>query len=145
MVKFQFYRLIQFQLGIYITRIYFGSTLKQLFIYSLSQHILILQTHSQIEHYFFSYLLTCEVYLIEVIEISRAVGRSENPYRFEQKQFPNRLCVRRASQYNLYLSRNVLRISPFSGVETYTQYGPIKNSRIKNQPSDFGKKIKNQP
>ena len=21
----------------------------------------------------------------------------------------------------------------------YTQYGPIKNSRIKNQPSDFGK------
>ena len=26
--------------------------------------------HSQIEHYFFSYLLTCEVYLIKVIEIS---------------------------------------------------------------------------
>ena len=25
--------------------------------------------HSQIEHYFFSYLLTCEVYLIEVMEI----------------------------------------------------------------------------
>ena len=23
---------------------------------------------------------------------------------------------------------------------SYTQYGPIKNSRIKNQPSDFGKK-----
>ena len=22
----------------------------------------------------------------------------------------------------------------------YTQYGPIKNSRVKNQPSDFGKK-----
>ena len=26
------------------------------------------------------------------------------------------------------------------GKEFYTQYGPIKNSRIKNQPSDFGKK-----
>ena len=26
-------------------------------------------THSRIEHYFFSYLLTCEVYLIEVMEI----------------------------------------------------------------------------
>ena len=26
--------------------------------------------HSRMEHYFFSYLLTCEVYLIEVIEIS---------------------------------------------------------------------------
>ena len=25
--------------------------------------------HSQMEHYFFSYLLTCEVYLIEVLEI----------------------------------------------------------------------------
>jgi len=27
-------------------------------------------THSQIEHYFFSYLLTCKVYLIKVLEIS---------------------------------------------------------------------------
>ena len=27
-------------------------------------------THSKIEHYFFSSLLTCEVYLIKVIEIS---------------------------------------------------------------------------
>ena len=27
-------------------------------------------THSQMEHYFFSYLLTCEVYLIKVLEIS---------------------------------------------------------------------------
>ena len=27
----------------------------------------------------------------------------------------------------------------------YTQYGPIKNGRIKNQGSDFEKKIKNQP
>ena len=26
-------------------------------------------THSQIEHYSFSYLLTCEVYLIEVLKI----------------------------------------------------------------------------
>ena len=26
-------------------------------------------THSQIEHYFFSYLLTCEVHFIEVLEI----------------------------------------------------------------------------
>ena len=26
-------------------------------------------THSRMEHYFFSYLLTCEVYLIEVLEI----------------------------------------------------------------------------
>jgi hypothetical protein len=26
-------------------------------------------THSQIGHYFFSYLLTCEVYLIEILEI----------------------------------------------------------------------------
>ena len=26
------------------------------------------------------------------------------------------------------------------GCKYYTQYGPIKNSRIKNQPSDFGKK-----
>ena len=26
-------------------------------------------THSQMEHYFFSYLLTCEVYLIKVLEI----------------------------------------------------------------------------
>ena len=25
--------------------------------------------HSQMEHYFFSYLLTCEVYLIKVLEI----------------------------------------------------------------------------
>ena len=25
--------------------------------------------HSQMEHYFFSYLLTCEVYFIEVLEI----------------------------------------------------------------------------
>ena len=27
----------------------------------------------------------------------------------------------------------------------YTQYGPIKNGHIKNQGSDFEKKIKNQP
>ena len=26
-------------------------------------------THSQMEHYFFSYLLTCEAYLMEVLEI----------------------------------------------------------------------------
>ena len=29
--------------------------------------------HSQIKHYFFSYLLTCEVYLIKVIEISAQI------------------------------------------------------------------------
>ena len=28
-----------------------------------------IQAHSQMEHYFFSYLLTCEVYLMEVLEI----------------------------------------------------------------------------
>ena len=27
------------------------------------------EAHSQMEHYFFSYLLTCDVYLIEVLEI----------------------------------------------------------------------------
>ena len=27
-------------------------------------------SHSQMEHYFFSYLLTCEVYLIKILEIS---------------------------------------------------------------------------
>ena len=31
---------------------------------------------------------------------------------------------------------NVSKLDSF----IYTQYGPIKNSRIKNQPSDFGKK-----
>ena len=30
---------------------------------------LALSSHSQMEHYFFSYLLTCEVYLIKVLEI----------------------------------------------------------------------------
>ena len=29
----------------------------------------LLTTHSRMEHYFFSYLLTCVVYLIEVLEI----------------------------------------------------------------------------
>ena len=29
----------------------------------------VVNTHSQIRHYFFSYLPTCEVYLIEVLEI----------------------------------------------------------------------------
>ena len=31
------------------------------------------KTHSRMEHYFFSYLLTCEVYLIEVLEIMAQV------------------------------------------------------------------------
>ena len=31
--------------------------------------VFLTSAHSRMEHYFFSYLLTCEVYLIEVLEI----------------------------------------------------------------------------
>ena len=36
---------------------------------SLQKRIQNIRSHSRMEHYFFSYLLTCEVYLIEVLEI----------------------------------------------------------------------------
>ena len=35
----------------------------------LATSLFYLYTHSRMEHYFFSYLLTCEVYLMEVLEI----------------------------------------------------------------------------
>ena len=41
-----------------------------MFVSKLNKNMLLLNTHSQMEHYFFSYLLTCEVYLIKVLEIS---------------------------------------------------------------------------
>ena len=37
--------------------------------FSLGQKQLETTAHSRMEHYFFSYLLTCEAYLMEVLEI----------------------------------------------------------------------------
>ena len=41
----------------------------ELFIRQIAKWVLALLSHSRMEHYFFSYLLTCEAYLMEVLEI----------------------------------------------------------------------------
>ena len=64
---------------------------------------------------------------------------SDDPWNMEVKITLSASLIQHFQDWDQTKS-SVKKLCSFNRCENYTQYGPIKNSRIKNQPSDFGKK-----